>query len=286
MLRSIQLLLFLTITFTLVSQAFRISGQWSGILINVNDQNATKFSVVLNHKAITNYTKGTIKIDSEKGFVVFDVAGPYQNSKDFKLCSSKKPISNYQGPIGSYFDFQFSYQDTSGYVISKFNAPGTGLDGYTLYLERDSRELWSMNSATYDSFFIKALVNNIKNGIPSREKRMAELANFDFKPIYFESDQYTIDSSYLDYLNTIVRILKSHSDLRLKIEGHTDGDGSESYNLTLSKQRSESIVTCLVSLGIPPDRMVQTYDGEKTPVDSNLTEEGKKKNRRVDFKFI
>lgn len=286
MLRGIQFILLLTMTFTLASQPFRISGQWSGILINPTDETATKYAVILDHKAITNYTKGKIKIESENGFVVYDVAGPYQNPKDFKLNSSKKPISNSKGPINSPFDFQFSYQDTSGYIITKFNAPGSTLDGYTLYLERDSRDIWTMNTLTYDAFFINALSNNIKNGIPSREKRMAELANFHFKPIYFESDQYALDSSYYDDLKAIARILKSHSDLRLKIEGHTDGDGSESYNLNLSKQRAAQIIAYLVSIGITSDRMVQAYDGEKKPIDSNLTEEGKQRNRRVELSFI
>jgi outer membrane protein OmpA-like peptidoglycan-associated protein len=286
MMRSIQFILFLTLTFTLASQPFRISGQWSGILKNTADETATTYAVILDHKAITNYTKGKLKIESEKGFVVYEVAGPYQNPKDFKLSSSKKPISNAKGPINSSFYFQFSYQDTSGYIISKFNAPGSTLDGYTLYLERDSRDIWTMNTLTYDAFFINAFSNNIKNGIPARDKRMAELANFQFKPVYFETDQYALDTAYYDDLKAIARILKSHSDLRLKIEGHTDGDGSESYNLTLSKQRAEEIIKYLVSIGIPPDRMVQAYDGEKKPIDSNLTEEGKQRNRRVELSFI
>ena len=286
MMRSIQFILFLTLSFTLASQPFRISGQWSGILKNTADETATTYAVILDHKAITNYTKGKLKIESEKGFVVYEVVGPYQNPKDFKLSSSKKPISNAKGPINSSFYFQFSYQDTSGYIISKFNAPGSTLDGYTLYLERDSRDIWAMNTLTYDAFFINAFSNNIKNGIPARDKRMAELANFQFKPIYFETDQYALDTAYYDDLKAIARILKSHSDLRLKIEGHTDGDGSESYNLTLSKRRAEEIIAYLVSIGITPDRMIQAYDGEKKPIDSNLTEEGKQRNRRVELSFI
>ena len=105
MMRSIQFILFLTLTFTLASQPFRISGQWSGILKNTADETATTYAVILDHKAITNYTKGKLKIESEKGFVVYEVVGPYQNPKDFKLSSSKKPISNAKGPINSSFYF-------------------------------------------------------------------------------------------------------------------------------------------------------------------------------------
>jgi OOP family OmpA-OmpF porin len=80
--------------------------------------------------------------------------------------------------------------------------------------------------------------------------------------------------------------LKSHSDLRIKIIGNTDGDGSEAFNLELSKKRSNEIKLILIRNGIHTDRMIEEYNGELYPIDSNETDEGKRKNRRVDFQFI
>ena len=80
--------------------------------------------------------------------------------------------------------------------------------------------------------------------------------------------------------------IKKPYDLRIKIIGNTDGDGSEAFNLELSKKRSNEIKLILIKNGIRTDRMIEEYNGELHPIDSNDTDEGKRKNRRVDFQFI
>ena len=84
----------------------------------------------------------------------------------------------------------------------------------------------------------------------------------------------------------MIRVIKSHSDLRIKITGHTDSDGSDEYNEDLSQRRAESLVNFFVRNGMQRDRIVIDFKGEKEPVGSNKTDEGKQSNRRVDFSFI
>ena len=81
-------------------------------------------------------------------------------------------------------------------------------------------------------------------------------------------------------------MVKSHSDLRIEITGHTDADGSDKYNLALSRKRSEALLSFFAQNGMPKDRVVVRYKFEKEPVDQNKTDEGKQRNRRVDFRFI
>ena len=80
--------------------------------------------------------------------------------------------------------------------------------------------------------------------------------------------------------------MNGHTDLRLKVVGHTDWDGSDSYNEKLSQQRAETIILYLEKNGLSRDRIEFEYQGEKKPIQSNETSEGKKRNRRVDFYFI
>ena len=84
----------------------------------------------------------------------------------------------------------------------------------------------------------------------------------------------------------MVRVVDGHSDLRIKVTGHTDSDGSDSYNEDLSRRRAEALINFFVSQGLSKDRIVLDFKGEKEPVDTNNTPEGKQKNRRVDFSFI
>jgi outer membrane protein OmpA-like peptidoglycan-associated protein len=81
-------------------------------------------------------------------------------------------------------------------------------------------------------------------------------------------------------------MVKSHSDLRIEITGHTDADGSDTYNLKLSKRRSEALLLFFTQNGLAKDRVVISFKGEREPVDYTQTHEGKQRNRRVDFKFI
>jgi outer membrane protein OmpA-like peptidoglycan-associated protein len=84
----------------------------------------------------------------------------------------------------------------------------------------------------------------------------------------------------------MIKVVKGHSDLRVKVTGHTDSDGSDQYNDTLSYNRAQAITNYFVKRGLSPDRLVIEFKGEHSPIDTNKNPEGKQRNRRVDFEFI
>ena len=68
--------------------------------------------------------------------------------------------------------------------------------------------------------------------------------------------------------------------------GHTDNVGSDAYNLRLSKERAETVKAYLVSRGVAADRMMTEGRGESEPIDTNDTEVGRGRNRRIEFHII
>ncbi len=85
-------------------------------------------------------------------------------------------------------------------------------------------------------------------------------------------------------LEEIGEMLVDHPDLRLSIEGHTDSDGDDSYNQTLSEERAGAVRDYLIEqYGVNPSRLESAGMGESAPVDSNDTPEGKQQNRRVEL---
>ena len=79
-------------------------------------------------------------------------------------------------------------------------------------------------------------------------------------------------------------MLQEYPDLRLSIEGHTDSQGDESFNLDLSDRRAASVRRYLVEeFGIDPNRLSSRGLGETQPVASNDTPEGRQQNRRVEL---
>ena len=88
------------------------------------------------------------------------------------------------------------------------------------------------------------------------------------------------EESYPD-LDKLVKILKSHPEIKAKVEGHTDSSGNAEKNMQLSKDRAAAVVKYLVDHGEKPDHVSSEGYGSTKPVASNDTKEGRAKNRRV-----
>ena len=80
------------------------------------------------------------------------------------------------------------------------------------------------------------------------------------------------------------RVNESSGDEMLTIVGHTDGVGSQAYNLDLGQRRADSVAAYLVSKGIPSSRLDTESMGKAEPVATNDTDEGRSKNRRVEIR--
>ena len=105
-------------------------------------------------------------------------------------------------------------------------------------------------------------------------------------PVRFADDSYLVDSRNDALLDEIVRILNECESARFAIDGHTDADGSDEYNITLSLNRVRAVKEALVARGIPAEKLETRGFGESRPVATNETEEGQALNRRVEFTFI
>lgn len=102
--------------------------------------------------------------------------------------------------------------------------------------------------------------------------------------ILFDFDKAGIKPESKPTLDEIAKLLTDKPDLRLDIVGHTDGQGTEAYNLDLSNQRAANVVAALVgTYGIDPTRLSSRGAGMSQPVASNDTEDGRAKNRRVEL---
>jgi OmpA-OmpF porin, OOP family len=81
----------------------------------------------------------------------------------------------------------------------------------------------------------------------------------------------------------LVLLLKQNINLEISLSGHTDDVGHDNDNLLLSQARSNAVKTYLTNNGIAISRLTSEGFGEKNPIASNSTEEGRQLNRRVEF---
>lgn len=116
-------------------------------------------------------------------------------------------------------------------------------------------------------------------------KPMNEGFNMVLTNIFFDTDKFELKSESQDVLGRLEALLKEKPTLQIEISGHTDNEGSAEYNQQLSESRAKSVVDYLVSKGVDPKRMSYTGFGETKPFAPNTTLEGRKKNRRIEFKI-
>ena len=105
--------------------------------------------------------------------------------------------------------------------------------------------------------------------------------------VYFDVDKDTIKAISFPVLDEVVSVMEEYPDItKVKVSGHTDSDGPDDYNLNLSTRRAASVMKYLTEKGIDADRLDSQGYGEGEPIDSNETDEGKAKNRRVEFNIL
>jgi len=104
--------------------------------------------------------------------------------------------------------------------------------------------------------------------------------------IYFETGKAILQADSYEALDNLIGELNEMPEIKLEISGHTDNSGIENNNLELSELRAKSVVEYLTAKGISPDRLIYKGYGSLNPIASNKTEDGKKKNRRVEFMIL
>ena len=121
-------------------------------------------------------------------------------------------------------------------------------------------------------------VLEVKNNIKVGEKVV-------LKNIFFENGRYYILPESFSELNKLAQYLIRHPNMEIQINGHSDNTGSKSKNQRLSEQRAREVFEFLIKKGVQNKIYFKGY-GSSLPIASNETDDGKAKNRRVEFEII
>jgi outer membrane protein OmpA-like peptidoglycan-associated protein len=87
-------------------------------------------------------------------------------------------------------------------------------------------------------------------------------------------------------LDEVAVTLVKFPAIRIEVQGHTDSDGPDAKNLTLSARRARTVVEYLINRGVHPDRLEYVGYGETKPIVPNSTKANKAINRRVEFRRL
>ena len=115
------------------------------------------------------------------------------------------------------------------------------------------------------------------------EKEIEETGKFVTNNILFETGKATLKPESMEEIQKVADYMKKNPTARFEVQGHTDNQGSDAVNDPLSQQRAEAVVKALESQGVDPFNLRPVGKGSHEPVADNSTDEGRAKNRRVEF---
>ena len=115
------------------------------------------------------------------------------------------------------------------------------------------------------------------------EKAIAETGKFVTNNILFETGKATLKPESMAEIQKVADFMKKNPSVRFEVQGHTDNQGSDAVNDPLSQQRAEAVVKALEGMGVDPFNLRPVGKGSHEPVADNSTDEGRAKNRRVEF---
>ncbi len=129
------------------------------------------------------------------------------------------------------------------------------------------------------------LVPGVKeeNGCPKNFKQSVEIMSKARKGLFFNTGSAVIKPESYKVLDAVVKVMVQNPYYKLEIDGHTDNTGDPELNKNLSQKRAEAARDYIINKGVSEDRLKATGYGDTLPAADNSTEEGRSKNRRVEF---
>ncbi len=228
---------------------------------------------------------------SEEPAIRLDVH-PHGSNQTIYLSATTEYNSNLNQEDMNLFEKTFQ----SGWIPGEVNRVSIYRNGKQVILYLNGKEMLNLpnglpKKAQYNLIFSTNLwgdgmhVSNIRvaGNIPNATQEIKSEGKFVTNAIYFDINSSRIKPESWATLNQAAQAIQSTSGIVL-IVGHTDSDGADDANLTLSKNRAESVKNALVSeFGIDASRLQTDGKGESQPIDSNNSASGKAQNRRVEF---
>jgi outer membrane protein OmpA-like peptidoglycan-associated protein len=192
--------------------------------------------------------------------------------------SSRQPLEATVRIVSSKNEVHMLKQDKPGYYHIQLNVPEARSERFKLHVSNADYLPYTANYY----FMGNALIDQVVTDTIYLDKISVNYNRI--LNVYFDSDS-AIPKSFED-IHYLEQLLKTSSTLKVEISGHSDNRGDPTYNLLLSKKRSEAEKKYLVASGIDASRISVAGYGSEKPIADNTTREGRQLNRRTEFTIL
>jgi OOP family OmpA-OmpF porin len=160
--------------------------------------------------------------------------------------------------------------------------------GARFYMTAQKGQQWVHLNAVSDAYELTAVKQKQMEQLMTADadgwaEQVNQTGRVSVYGINFDTGKATIRADSEPALNEVAKMLEANPSWAMLVAGHTDNVGAKPMNLTLSRQRAESVIAWLAGRGIDKTRLVPAGFGDTRPLADNSDDEGRQKNRRVDF---
>ena len=267
----------------------KMDGIWQGIMVRdgakISEASILFLEIITADKNLTGRTRE--EVTKSDCYMIQKIKGTITDSISIKFKQYVTETKKTTPKITWIpFEAKLSFDTITGYLSGTYTQLAGRKTTGKITMYRSTAEFSNSEMIMLHQSWRDVFIQDLNQKRKAPAIREWERKNFVFEPIYFDYDKDSLKVEYHAYLKEMVRVVLDHTDLRIKITGHTDADGSNAYNKDLSERRAKSIQDFFVKCGLPPHKVVTDFKGEEEPVDNNKTDNGKQRNRRVDFTFI
>ena len=218
------------------------------------------------------------------------------------VCATWDHHANYNNDTGSKdtreVSFEYKFKQGWHHVALSFNkrALKVYFDGNrVINLPKVKQPTWMSFQVPFDHSnltFIRNVViakgavelyDRNEQSMTAVEKAIAETGKFVTNNILFETGKATLKPESMEEIEKVAAYMLKNPGARFEVQGHTDNQGSDKINDPLSQQRAEAVVKALEEKGVDPFNLRAVGKGAHEPVADNSTDQGRAKNRRVEF---
>ncbi|MCL1037393.1 DUF4892 domain-containing protein [Shewanella submarina] len=250
-------------------------------------------------KVMSNYSDGKIQIRNLEGRIT-DIGyelprsySEYEVNANYQSALKKLgflPLFECQGETGCGSDTDINYaikpivtygnDDNQFYGLYKLSRQEENVYAMT-YILGFSGGLWA-NLRIIEESTLKD--DRLVIDLEGLTDKMAQTGHVALDGLLFEFDKDVMLPEAAEVVSTVATYLKQHPKQKFYVVGHTDDQGKQVYNQQLSEKRAQAVITELTkNHGIPASQLTAAGVGEYSPVANNMTDEGKKQNRRVEL---
>ncbi|MGB3152776.1 MAG: OmpA family protein [Maribacter sp.] len=219
---------------------------------------------------------------------------------DTRKVLSRMHLSKVSGDVSNYFEIRYSdfYSDKKDWVLVEKEFVAKGTENYMIIgnFKNNNRtqKFKTKRNSTHGSYYYLDMVSVASTKNSTQEIKNIEVLtgpkdSFEvdkinvFKNVLFAFDAYELLPSAETELKQIETYLSQNLNLKIKILGHTDTLGSDTYNKILSENRARAVSQYFIDKNIAPNRISYKGYGSTRPISTNNTKEGRGANRRVEF---